>query len=294
MERCHKLISGVPRVLRELLRSAKENYAVFFSLAVISILVVCSIFPEYLAREDYRLTNLPNRFQIPSLQYPLGTDYLGRDLLSLVIWGCRYALIEMIWPNLLALAIGLSLGILSAYLGGVFDLITMRIIDILMSFPDLLLALAIIVVLGPGLTNALLAVAIGRIAGYARLSRSLALPLKDVGYVEYARALGASKFHIMTRHLLLNILSPIIVQLTFSMPGTLAAVAGLSFLGLGGSPPTADWGVLLQLSRKYLYYAPWEVFVPSFVIFLVAFSFNIVGETLRDIVDPRRKYLRIF
>ena len=160
-----------------------------------------------------------------------------------------------------------------------------------MSFPGLLLALAIINVLGPGLWNAMWSVTIGRISGYTRLSRSLTFSVKETGFIEYARALGSSRSRIMTRHIFPNILTPIIVQMTFSMPGTLLSVAGLSFLGLGPSPPTPDWGVLMQQSRAYLVYAPWAAVVPGFAIFLVAFAFNTIGETLRDIVDPRSKYV---
>ena len=272
---------------------ARKDFSLLSSLIIIVILVICGIFPQYIAKEDYRDINLPARLTPPCKHYPLGTDFLGRDLLSLLIWGCRLALVEMLWPTLVAAAIGVSLGLISGYLGGSLDLMIMRGVDVLMSFPNFLLALAILNTLGPGLTNAIWSVTITRISGYTRLARSLALPMKDIGYVEYAKALGASNTRIITRYILPNILAPIIVQMTFTMPDTLSSVAALSFLGLGGRPPTADWGVVLQQARIYLRYAPWAVLVPALIIFVVTFVFNVFGEALRDIVDPRRKYLRM-
>lgn len=277
----------------EILTIARKDFSVLSSLAIIVILVICGLFPQYLVREDYRDMNLQARLTPPCKRYPLGTDFLGRDLLSLIIWGCRLALVEMLWPTLVAAAIGVSLGLLSGYVGGSLDLMIMRGVDILMSFPSFLLALAILNTLGPGLTNAIWSVAIARISGYTRLARSLVLPIREIGYVEYAKALGASKTRIMARYIFPNILAPIIVQMTFTMPDTLSSVAALSFLGLGGKPPTADWGVILQQSRIYLRYAPWAVLVPAFFIFIVTFVFNVFGEALRDIVDPRRVYLRM-
>jgi len=280
-------------IFKQLLQSSKRDFSLLFSLVVILVLVFFGIIPQYIARYSYQDVNLPERLLPPSIKYPLGTDFLGRDLISLIIWGSRFALIEMIWPTVIAACIGVLLGLIAGYVGGVFDEVIMRAVDILLSFPDLLLALAILTILGPGLTNALWSVTIGRIASYIRVSRSLALPMREVGYVDYAKALGASKIRIMTRYILPNIMAPIIVQMTFSMPSSLLAVAGLSFLGLGDKPPTAEWGVLLQQSRMYLAYAPWAALVPGFIIFLVAFAFNNVGEALRDIVDPKRKYLRL-
>jgi ABC-type dipeptide/oligopeptide/nickel transport system permease subunit len=281
-------------MFRELLKIVKRDFTMLFSLAVIFTLVIFSIFPQYIARYDYRDNYLQKRFTPPCLDYPLGTDFLGRDILSLIIWGSRLALVAMIWPTVVSATIGVALGIIAGYIGGMPDHILMRVVDVLMGFPSFLLSLAILNTLGPGLTNAMWAVTIGRIPEYVRLSRSLSLPMKEIGYVEYAKALGASKIRIITRYILPNILAPIIVQMTFSMPGTLITIASLSFLGLGGRPPTSDWGVLLQQSRKYLRYAPWAALIPGFAIFFISFAFNSIGEAMRDIVDPRKKYVRIF
>ena len=280
-------------IIKEIFNMAKRDFTLTFSLAIILILIIFSIFPQYIAKYDFYDVDLSLRLNPPSLDYPFGTDFLGRDILSMIIWGSRIALIITIWPTLISATIGVAIGILSGYMGGVFDDIVMRGVDILMSFPSLLLALGIISVLGPGITNAMIAVTIGRISSYVRLSRSLTFSVKETGYVEYAKALGASRTRIMLRYIFPNVLTPIIVQITFSMPGTLLNVASLSFLGLGGKPPTPDWGVLMQQSRIYLLYAPWAAIIPGIAIFLVAFSFNTIGEALRDIVDPRRKYIRI-
>lgn len=278
-------------LLRDLLRTAKKSYTLLFSFITLFALVFFAIFPQYFVKIDYREVNLPDRLTAPCLNYPLGTDFLGRDLVSLIIWGCRLAIIEMVWPTLIAATIGVILGLIAGYIGGRTDQIIMRCVDIMMSFPGFLLAMAILTILGPGLMNAMWAVTIGRISGYVRLARGLALPMKEIGYIEYAKALGTTKFRIMTRYIFPNVLTPILVQCTFSMPGTLSAVAGLSFLGLGGRPPIADWGVLLQQSRKYLRYSPWAVLAPGSAIFLVALAFNTIGEALRDIVDPRSDYI---
>jgi peptide/nickel transport system permease protein len=274
-------------IFHEFFSKAKRDISLLFAFGVILLLLIFAAIPQILAPQGYTEARLPLRFKPPSIQFPLGTDFVGRDILSIIIWGSRVAILVTTIPTFISALIGVSVGILSGYRGGTIDDIVMRLVDILMSFPGLLLALAIITVLGPGLWNAMVSVTIGRIAGYVRLSRSLTFAVKETGYVEYAKAVGTSRSRIMTRHILPNILTPIIVQMTFSMPGT------LSFLGLGPSPPTPDWGVLMQQSRAYLVYAPWAAIVPGVAIFLIAFSFNTIGETLRDIIDPRAKYIKI-
>ena len=272
---------------------AKGDVSLLFSVSFIFMMVIFGLIPQFIAPYNYWEARLPEKFKPPSLEYPFGTDFVGRDVMSLIIWGSGVALLVIIIPTIISAAVGVSLGIFSGYVGGTVDDIVMRGIDIIMAFPGLLLSLTIINVLGPGLWNAMWSVTIGRIPGYARLARSLTFSIKESGYVEYAKALGSGRTRIIIRYVLPNILTPIIVQLTFSMPATLLAVASLSFLGLGPSPPTADWGVLMQQSRTYLLYAPWAAIIPGVFIFLVAFSFNNIGEALRDVVDPRSKYIRI-
>jgi peptide/nickel transport system permease protein len=278
-------------ILRQFTILAKKDFNIIFSLIVIFAMVFFSIFGEYVAPGHYTDVFLTKKLQPPSFEHPFGTDFLGRDILSMIILGCRVALLVTLIPALVSAVIGVSIGIISGYVGGLFDDVVQRGVDILMGFPGLLLALAIINVLGPGLWNAMYSVTIGRIPGYIRLSRSLTFSIKETGFVEYSKGLGANRFHIMSQHILPNILTPIIVQLTFAMPGSLISVASLSFLGLGPNPPTPDWGVLMQQSRRYLVHAPWAAIIPGTAIFLISFAFNIMGETLRDITDPRRKYI---
>ena len=279
-------------VAKQLFSAAKEDRSLLFSFAFIFLLVVFSIFGEYIAIDSHMNIHLPEKFLPPSLKNLFGTDFLGRDVMSIIILGSRETLLVTVVPTLISATIGVSIGIISGYFGGIFDDIVQRGVDILMSFHGLLLSLAIINILGPGLWNAMWSVTISRISSYVRLSRSLTFSVKETRYVEYAKAIGTSSRRIMLRHILPNITTPIIVQLTFSMPGTLLSVAGLSYLGLGPSPPTPDWGVLMQQSRIYIMNAPWVAIIPGLFIFLVAFSFNTIGETLSDIVDPRRKYIR--
>jgi len=280
-------------VLKQIFEQAKGDLTLIIALAIIFTFIIFSLFPQYIAKEHFTHVDLSKRLNPPNLENPFGCDFLGRDILSLIIMGSRTALLVCTVPTFIGASIGVGIGIASGYVGGRMDDLIQRIVEIVVSFPGLLLSLSILQILGPGLWNAMWAVMIGRITGYIRITRSLTFSAKETGYVEYAKALGAGRTHVMIRHILPNIITPIIVQLTFSMPGTLLSVASLSFLGLGANPPSPDWGVLMQESRQYLRYAPWAAITPGVAIFLVAFSFNSVGEALRDIVDPRRKYIQL-
>jgi peptide/nickel transport system permease protein len=188
---------------------------------------------------------------------------------------------------ILAMTVGVSLGLLSGYLGGTFDLALMRLVDIVMAFPYILMALAIVAVLGPGLGNAMIAIAIAGIPYYLRIARGSALALKSQEFVQAAQALGAPGFRIVLRHLLPNAVSPIIVAATLDVGWMIMAAAGMSFLGLGAQPPTAEWGVMLSNGRQYLRNAPWVSVLPGLMIFFVVLSLNLVGDRLRDLLDPR-------
>lgn len=280
-------------IFKQVFNMAKKDFSLIFALAILLMVIIFSIFPQYIASEYFTHVDLSKRLSTPSLENIFGCDFLGRDIFSLIVWGSRIALLICIVPTFIGAALGVSIGILSGYVGGKTDDVIQRMVEIIVSFPGLLLSLTIINILGPGLWNAMWSVTIWRVTGFIRITRSLTLTMKETGYVEWAKALGAGRIHVMFRHILPNILTPIIVQLTFSMPGTLLSVASLSFLGLGANPPSPDWGVLMQQSRKYLVYAPWAAFTPGIFIFLISFAFNTIGETFRDIVDPRSKYVRI-
>jgi len=280
-------------VFKQVFNMAKGDLSLFCALVILLVVTIFSIFPQYIASEHFTHVDLSKRLAEPSLENIFGCDFVGRDVFSLIVWGSRIALLICIVPTFIGAALGVSIGILSGYVGGKTDDVIQRMVEIIVSFPGLLLSLTIINILGPGLWNAMWSVTIWRVMGFIRITRSLTFTVKETGYVEWAKALGAGRAHVMFRHILPNILTPIIVQLTFSMPGTLLSVAGLSFLGLGANPPSPDWGVLMQQSRQYLVYAPWAAFVPGIFIFFISFAFNNIGEAFRDIVDPRAKYVRI-
>lgn len=280
-------------LFKQVWNMAKGDFSLLSALAILLIVTIFGIFPQYIASEHFTHVDLSKRLAAPSLENIFGCDFVGRDVFSLIVWGSRIALLICIVPTFIGAAIGVSIGILSGYVGGRTDDVIQRMVEIIVSFPGLLLSLTIINILGPGLWNAMWSVTIWRVMGFIRITRSLTFTVKETGYVEWANALGAGRAHVMFRHILPNILTPIIVQLTFSMPGTLLSVAGLSFLGLGANPPSPDWGVLMQQSRQYLVYAPWAAFIPGIFIFFISFAFNNIGEAFRDIVDPRAKYVRI-
>jgi peptide/nickel transport system permease protein len=229
----------------------------------------------------------------PSLQRPFGTDNLGRCILSRIIYGGRIVIYTFVISTIIAGSLGITLGLMSGYFGGIIDHLVMRIMDILLAFPSIILALAIVGTLGVGLQNALLAVGISQIAPYSILVRGQVLPEKELSYVEDAKAIGASHVSIMFRHILPNIVGPIIVHSTFVMAGSLLRVAALSYFGVGAQPPAPDWGLMIYENSMYLRMAPHAIFFPGLCIFLVAFAFNKLGETIRDVFDPqlRKEFL---
>lgn len=219
-------------------------------------------------------------------QHILGLDGNVRDEFSRVIYGSRVSLTLGFFTVTLALVVGASIGGLAGYLGGWFDNIAMRIMDVILGFPSLLLAIAIVAVLGPGLRNALIAIAIVTIPQYARVTRAQVLGLKEADYVSASRALGATPLHILTRRVLPNALTPLVVLATLGVATAILEAAGLSFLGLGAQPPTAEWGSMLASERNQVFTAPHLVFFPGLAIMLTVLGFNLMGDGLRDALDP--------
>jgi peptide/nickel transport system permease protein len=280
-----------PFLLTFMKRIRKDKLGMF-SLIIILITLFFAAFAEYIAPFPFYAQNL-SQILIPpgNLPYLFGTDHLGRDIFSRIIYGTRILLYEITLISLISIFLGVPVGLVLGYIGGTFDTIFSRFIDILLSFPSLLLALALISSLGPGLTNAVLAVSISYIGVLARLVRGQTLQTKALTYVEAERMMGASYFRIMFLHILPNITGPLLVQITFNMADSIISIAGLSFLGLGAQPPIPDWGVMVYEGRLYLREFPHVAIIPGLWILIAALSLNVLGETLRDCLDPRIRTL---
>ena len=271
------------------LRRLRRNKIALFGLGVILFFILMAIFAPFLAPEDPLKQNLYNKSMPPSRGNLLGTDALGRDLMSRIIYGSRISLLIGIISVGLAMIIGVPLGVSSGYYGGMVDNIIMRIMEVILSFPSILLAIFIVATLGPGLRNTMIAVGLVAIPVYARITRASVLSVKEQDYVEAARALGGSDFRIMSRSIVPNSLSPLIVQSTLGMATAILDAAGLSFLGLGAQPPIAEWGAMLSDGRSLILSAPWVITFSGVAILLSVIGFNLLGDGLRDALDPRLK-----
>lgn len=257
-------------------------------LMILALIVMTVLLAPALAPYDPIRPNFPERLQGPSLRHLLGTDELGRDLLSRMLWGGRVSLSVGIIAVLVGLVFGTALGLLAGFYKGV-DTAISRAMDILLSVPGLLLEIAIVATLGAGLQNVMIAVGIFSIPSYVRVVRGSVLSAREAEYVEAARALGVRDVGIMVKHILPNVLGPLIVVTTFGLAGSILSASALSFLGLGVQPPQPEWGAILNQGRSFMLIAPWMVALPGGVITTVILSLNMVGDGLRDALDPRLK-----
>ncbi len=251
-------------------------------------LVVIAILAPLLAPFDPIEQDLYGRLAPPSYEHPMGTDDFGRDILSRVIYGSRISLRIGLICISIALSAGTTLGLVAGYKGGLSDTLIMRVVDIMLAFPAILLAIGIVAVIGPGIENVMIAVSIVLVPQFARLVRAQVLTLRELAYVEAARALGSSDTRIVLLSILPNCVAPLIVQTSLSLATAILDAAGLSFLGLGAQPPTPEWGAMLNSGRELLLKAPWVMTFPGLAIFLVALGLNLFGDGLRDALDPRR------
>lgn len=285
----------------------KQSKTNLLGLGIVLLLTFCAVFalpisvrfsvegftvsqtiqPFQLAPYDPIEQDIPNRLQAPSREHLMGTDQLGRDIFSRILYGARISLGVSVMVVGISLLIGIVMGVVSGYVGGWADETIMRLVDLLMAFPGLLFALVVVAVLGPGLFNLLLALAVTGWTGYARIIRGEVLSVKEDEFIKAAQVMGASRSRIMFRHVIPNVISPIVVLATLNLGTVVLATAGLSFLGFGAQPPTPEWGNMIARSRDTLTTAWWVANFPGMAIMLTVLGFNLLGDGLRDVLDPR-------
>jgi len=271
-------------------RLGRRNVLATGGVILVVVFTIFAIFAPIIAPQDPGHIDLPARLQPPSASHWLGTDELGRDILSRVIYGARISMLVGSSVVTGSLLLGLIFGAIAGYYGGYTDrFFNVIVMNAFLSFPGILLAIAFVAFLGPGIFNLILALCIGGWVGYARLVRAQVLAVKEREFIEAARALGATDWRILTRHILPNIIQPVIVQAAIGMAGAVLAEATMSFLGLGVPPPTASWGSMLNDGRAHLFDAPHLVIFPAIAVMLAVLSFNFIGDALRDFMDPRSR-----
>lgn len=271
------------------LKRLRKNRLAIVGMALIGAFLFMAIFASFITPYDPIEQDWQSVQKPPSRTHLLGTDELGRDLLSRIIHGARISIIIGLISVSIGLFFGTTVGLVAGYFSGWLDTVLMRLMDIMLAIPYVLLAIAIVAILGPGLGNTMIAIGIVTIPQFARIVRSSVLEIKSKDYVEAARALGASHWRIMLRHVMINALSPLIVQSTLTIASAILNAAALGFLGLGAQPPTPEWGVMLSDGRLLLLVAPWIVTFPGIAIMLSVLGFNIFGDGLRDALDPRMR-----
>ncbi|WP_078060550.1 nickel transporter permease [Desulfotomaculum copahuensis] len=270
-------------------RRLRQNKIAIAGAVIVLALILAALLAPVLAPHNPLSGNIIDRLQAPSAAHWFGTDSQGRDVLSRIIYGSRISIQVGVISVGIALLIGTLIGAAGGYYGGWVDNVLMRVVDIMLAFPSILLAIAITAMLGPELKNAMIAIGVVNIPFYARIVRSTVLSVKETEYVEAARAIGGNDLRIIFRHVLPNCMAPVIVQTTMGIGTAILDAAGLSFLGLGAQPPTPEWGAMLSDGRSVMQQAPWMMFYPGLAIMLVVLGFNLLGDGLRDALDPRLK-----
>ena len=275
--------------LRDTLHAFRGNHLAMVGLVFVAILVFCAAFAPWVSPHDPYRVALDEQLLPASTTYWLGTDNFGRDVLTRILYGARVSLIVGIFPSLISLAIGTVLGVLSGYLGGRTDFVVMRLADMMIAFPSLLLAMVVMYTLGANLLNIFLALALVGWASVARVVRSQTLALREKEFIEAARANGASRTRIMFSHIFPNVVPTLIVLFSLSIPDAIMWESSLSFLGVGVQPPEASWGLLVAKGKEYMFQAPAVAIAPGIAILLTVLAFNFIGDGLRDALDPSMK-----
>ncbi|RKL61458.1 ABC transporter permease [Thermoanaerobacteraceae bacterium SP2] len=275
--------------IREVWYRFRRNKMAMVGAITIILLIFIAVFAPWVAPYDPYKLDLKEQFIAPGAKYFLGTDMYGRDVLSRVIFGTRISLIIGLVPSIISMVLGSVLGIISGYYGGKVDTVIMRVADMVMAFPSLLLAMAVMYTLGANLYNIFIALSIVGWAGTARVVRAQTLSIKEKEFVEAARAIGVKNWIIMIRHIFPNCVAPLLVLLTLGIPEAIMSEASLSFLGVGAQPPTPSWGLMISNGKEYLFSAPWVAITPGFAILIIVLAFNFLGDGLRDALDPFMK-----
>ncbi len=274
-----------PHVVRRVLRRPAALSAAVVVLAFIAIAIAAA----YVAPYDPLATDYRAVRKAPSPAHVLGTDEVGRDVLSRLVWGARASLLAGVVPVTIALAVSVPLGLLSGYAGGWIDGLIMRITDAMLAIPFLIVAIALAAFLGPSLVNAMIAIGIAALPTFLRLARGTVLTIKTEEYVESARALGCSALRVAVRHILPNMVPPLLIQSSITVAAAIIAEASLSFLGLGQQPPAPSWGSMLNAAQRYLSQAPWMALYPGLLIFAIVMALNVLGDGVRDALDPTQQ-----
>jgi peptide/nickel transport system permease protein len=283
-------LSAQAPAVQRLARAARLNPLATVGVVMVTLFAVLAIFAPWIAPQDPAHIDLPARLSAPSAAHWFGTDELGRDILSRIIYGARISMLVGVSVVTFSLILGLIVGCIAGYYGGRVDrIVNVVVMNAFLSFPGILLAIAFVAFLGPGIFNLILALSIGGWVGYARLVRAQVLATREREFVEAARALGAGDWRVVTRHILPNMIQPVIVQAAIGMAGAILAEATMSFLGLGVPPPAASWGSMLNDGRSHLFDAPHLVLFPAVAVMLAVLSFNFIGDALRDYLDPRAR-----
>jgi peptide/nickel transport system permease protein len=263
----------------------------FIALLIILCLFLVALFADIISPYDPYEVNMKEKLQKPNLNHLFGTDQLGRDVLSRIIYGTRISLFVSVFAIAIIMFLGVMFGSIAAYFGGKVDEVIMRFVDILLSFPGLIIAITLVGILGPSLKNLVIAIALTSWATYARIVRSFVLSIKEMEFVTQAKVLGASDVYILAKHVIPNAIAPIIVLATLDMGHIVLSITGLSFLGLGAQPPTPEWGTMLNEGKNFMTTAPWLTIFPGLAIMITVLAFNLLGDGLRDLLDPRvREY----